>query len=93
MKMNDIFINAIKLTAEKYVKNDVKVSVYETNPKNFGRRYTLQLDYGNCHTYYELDNRYMNQETYIMRVVSDLCINIAEMTQRDRNCYFKRSDE
>lgn len=40
-----------------------------------------------------IDNRYCNSRTYIMRVVSDLCNNLAEMTQRERNYFFKRSDE
>lgn len=90
---NDIFIKAIKETAEKYVKDNVKVSVYETRPKEYWSKYTIQLDYCNIHTLYVLHNKYCNQRTYIMRVVSDLCINLAEMTQRERNAFFKRSDE
>lgn len=42
---------------------------------------------------YELDNRYCNERTYIMRVVSELCINLAKMTQRERNDFFKINDE
>lgn len=90
---DDIFMQAIKETAERYVKDNVKVSVYETTPKEYWRKYTIQLDNSIYHTKYELDNRYCNQRTYIMRVVSDLCINLAEMTQRERNDFFKRSDE
>lgn len=90
---NDILIKAIKDTAEKYVKDYVKVIVYETKPIEYGSKYTLQLDYSNVHTLYKLHNKYCNQRTYIMRVVSDLCINLAEMTQRERNDFFKRSDE
>lgn len=90
---NDILMKAIKETAEKYVKGYVRVSVYETKPIEYGSKYTLQLDYSVHHTKYVLANRYCNQRTYIMRVVSDLCINLAEMTQRERNDFFKRSDE
>lgn len=93
LKDDDIFLVAIKRTAEKYVKDNVKVIVYETKLIEYGRKYTLQLDYSVHHTKYELDNRYCNQRTYIMRVVSDLCINLAEMTQRERNDFFKISDE
>lgn len=90
---NDILIKAIKETAGKYVKDYVKVIVYETKPIEYGRKYTLQLDYSVHHTKYELDNRYCNQRTYIMRVVSDLCINLAKMTQRERNVFFKISND
>lgn len=90
---NDIFMKAIKETAEKYVKDNVKVSVYESIPSEYYSKYTIQLDNSIYHTKYELDKRYCNERTYIMRVVSDLCINLAEMTQRKRNDFFKRSDE
>ncbi len=91
---NDILMKAIKETAEKYVKDNVKVRVYinEDNDK-YSRRYGLQLSLNNCFTYYKLSNKYCNSRTYIMRVVSDLCINLAEMAQRKRNDFFKISDE
>lgn len=91
--MDDILLKAIKETAKKYVKDNVKVSVYKTEPNNYWGEYSLQLDYGNCTTFYTLKNRYVKHESYIMRVVSDLCINLAEMTQRERNDFFKRSDK
>ena len=90
---NDILIKAIKDTAEKYVKDYVKVIVYETKPIEYGRKYTLQLDYSVYHTKYELDNRYCNSRTYIMRVVSDLCNNLAEMTQREIKEVMKRRND
>ena len=90
---NDIFIKAIKETVEEYVKDNIKVNVYETEPKEYWSKYTIQLDNSIHHTNYKLDNRYCNQRTYIMGVVSDLCINLAKMTQRERNDFFKRSDE
>ena len=89
---NDILLEAIKEVAKKHVKDNVKVKVYKTEPKEYFSQYTLQLDYNNIHTLYRLENRYCNNRTYIIRVVSDLCINLAEMTQRERNCFFKRSD-
>lgn len=90
---NDIFKEAIKNTAKKYVKDNVKVNVYKTEPKYYSSQYTLQLNYNNCHTLYRLHNQYVKRENYIMRVVSDLCINLAEMTQQERNYFFKRSDK
>ena len=91
---NDIFIKAIKETVEEYVKDNVRVSVYKTEPKEYWSKYTIQLDNSAYHTKYELDNRYCNERTYIMRVVSDLCINLAKMTQRERNDFFKiRNDK
>ena len=81
---NDIFIKAIKETVEEYVKDNVRVSVYKTEPKEYWSKYTIQLDNSAYHTKYELDNRYCNERTYIMRVVSDLCINLAKMTQREQ---------
>lgn len=90
---NDILMKAIKETAKKYVRSYVKVSVYETKPFEYGHKYTLQFDYSVHHTKYVLDNRYCNNKSYIMRVVSDLCINLADMTHEERNFFFKRSDE
>lgn len=90
---NDILMKAIKETAEKYVKSYVRVNVYETRPIEYGGKYTLQLDYSVHHTKYVLANRYCNQRTYIMRVVSDLCINLADMIHEERDFFFKRSDE
>lgn len=90
---NDILIKAIRETAEEYVKDNVRVSVYESIRSECYSKYTLQLDYSNVHTLYKLHNKYCNQRTYIMRVVSDLCINLAKMTQRERNDFFKISNE
>lgn len=90
---NDIFIKAIKETVEEYVKDNVRVSVYKTEPKEYWSKYTIQLDNSAYRTIYELDNRYCNERTYIMRVVSDLCINLAKMTQRERNDFFKISND
>ena len=90
---NDILLEAIKEVAEKYVKDNVKVKVYKTEPKDYFRQYTLQLDYNNIHTLYRLYSQRVKSEFYIMRVVSDLCIELAEMTQKERNYFFKRSDE
>lgn len=89
----DILLKAIEETAKKYVKDDVKVSVYKTEPKEYFSQYTLQLDYNNLHTLYRLHNKFVKSEHYIMRVVSDLCIDLAKMTQRERNVFFKRSDK
>lgn len=88
--MDDILLKAIEETAKKYVKDNVKVSVYKTEPKEYFSQYTLQLESNNCNTLYRLHNQYVKSEHYIMRVVSDLCINLAEMTQRERNDFFKR---
>lgn len=90
---NDILKDAIENTAKKFVKDNVKVSVYKTEPNNYWGEYSLQLDYGNCSTFYTLKNKYVKYESYIMRVVSDLCNNLAEMTQQERNNFFKRSDK
>ena len=89
----DILLKAIEETTKKYVKDYVKVSVYKTEPREYFSQYTLQLDYNNLHTLYRLHNQFVKSEHYIMRVVSDLCINLAEMTQRKRNDFFKRSDK
>ena len=88
----DILRTAIENTAKKYVKEYVKVNVYKTEPYVYWHEYTLQLNYNNCHTLYKLHNKYVKSEHYIMRVVSDLCINLADMTQQERNYFFKRSD-
>lgn len=90
---DDILKIAIENTAKKYVKENVKISVYKTEPDNYYGEYSLQLDYKNYSTFYSLKNRYVKHEHYIMRVVSDLCINLARMTQQERNDFFKRSDE
>lgn len=90
---NNILKDAIENTAKKFVKDNVKVNVYKTEPKEYFSQYTLQLDYNNCHTLYRLNNKYAKYESYIMRVVSDLCNNLAEMTQQERNYFFKRSDK
>lgn len=90
---NDILKDAIENTAKKFVKDNVKVSVYKTEPNNYWGEYSLQLDYGNGSTFYTLKNRYVKYESYIMRVVSDLCNNLAEMTQQGKNYFFKRSDK
>lgn len=89
----DILRTAIENTAKKYVKKYVKVSVYKNEPREYFSQYTLQLDYNNCHTLYKLHNQYVKKESYIMRVVSDLCNNLADMTQQERNYFFKRSDK
>lgn len=89
----DLFRDAIEETAKKYVKDNVKVSVYVTYPKEHFSTYTLQLDYKIYHTSYQLHTEFARHEGYIMRVVSDLCNNLADMTQRKRNDFFKRSDE
>ena len=83
----------IKESAKEYVKDNVEVSVYKTEPRNYWRNYTLQLDYNIYRTAYELENRYCISKSYIMRVVSDLCFNLAKITQRKRNDFFKISDE
>lgn len=54
---NDIFIKAIKETVEEYVKDNVRVSVYKTDPKEYLSKYTIQLDNSVYHAKYELDNR------------------------------------
>ena len=89
----DIFRSAIENTAKKYVKDNTKVKVYKTIPEDKYNSYTLQLDYGNYHTFHILNNMYANRESHIMRVVSDLCINLSRMTGEERNFFFKRSDE
>ena len=66
---------------------------WESETKEYLSKYTIQLDNSVYHTKYELDNRYCNERTYIMRVVSDLCINLAKMTQRERNDFFKISND
>lgn len=85
---NDLLMCAIQQWAKRLVKEGVEVSVYYTETKNPFRKYTLQLDYNNYHTKYELDIMYQSNRSYIMRVVSDLCINLADMTQRERNDFY-----
>lgn len=91
--IEDILLKAIEETAKKYVKEDVNVSVYKTESDFYYNGYTLQLNYANFSTNYKLHYKYSKSEHYIMRVVSDLCIDLAKMTQRERNDFFKRSDE
>lgn len=93
----DILKTAIEDVAKKYVKDNVKVSVYKTEPNKYWGEYSLQLDYKtdykNYSTFYTLRNTYVKHEHYIMRVVSDLCNDLARMTQRERDYFFKRSDK
>lgn len=90
LKNDDIFLVAIKRTAEKYVKDYVKVKVFKE--ERF-RRYILQLSIGDEEFYtrssYQLHPGYVNRESYIMRVVSDLCIELAKMTNKERNDFFE----
>lgn len=90
---NDLLIWAIQQWTKKLVKDGVKVSVYYKKGKSPFKEYVLQLDYANVSTYYELDNKYKNNRSYIMRVVSDLCNNLADMTQRTRNDFYNKNWE
>lgn len=85
---NDLLMCAIQQWAKRLVKDGVEVSVYYTEPTEYYSKYTLQLDYANWHTYYKLDNEFSKNRSYIMRVVSDLCNNLAKMTQRPRNDFY-----
>ena len=89
----DILKDAIENTAKKYVKGNVKVKAYRTKLKGYFSQYTLQLDYKGYRTSYILHNQYLDRESYIMRVVSDLCINLAEITNRERDFFFKKGDK
>lgn len=85
---NDLLMWAIQQWAKRLVNEGVEVSVYYTEIRGYFHKYTLQLDYNNCYTKYELDSRYQSNRSYIMRVVSDLCNNLADMTQRERNDFY-----
>lgn len=88
---NDILKDAILETAKKYVKDNVVVSVHENDPKNLSGKYRLQLINSNCSVSYNLHDKYVNSESYIMRVVSDLCMNIARIRNAERDDFFKKS--
>ena len=90
---NDIFKDAILQTAKKYVNDNVKVSVYETDPDIIYSYYTLKIEYKNHQNSYRLSKGHVKHEGYIMRVVSDLCSALAQETQKERNYFFKRSDK
>lgn len=88
---NDILKDAILETAKKYVKDNVVVSVHENDPKNLSGKYRLQLINSSCSVSYNLHDKYVNSESYIMRVVSDLCMNIAKIRNAERDDFFKKS--
>lgn len=90
---DDIFKDAILQTAKKYVNDNVKVSVYETNSEISCSDYILKLEYNNYQNNYMLYRGYDKDEGYIMRVVSDLCSALAQETQKERDYFFKRSDK
>ena len=88
---NDILRDSIEKVANKYVQNNVKVTVYKPYSRAFV--YILQIEYNNLGVSYELDPRYCICEDYILRIVSDLCRDIASRTNKERDYYFKKSDE
>lgn len=88
---NDILRDSIEKVANKYVQNNVKVTVYKTDSRPF--IYTIQIEYNDLCPAYELHPRYCIIESYILRVVSDLCGLIASVTNKEKDYYFKKSDE
>lgn len=87
MTSDDILLDAIKSTAEKYVYNHVKVKVYYKI-----NNYNIELIFNDYHTKYVLYRNYEKRESYIMRVVSDLCIELARHFNKERDFFYKRSD-
>lgn len=90
---NDLLMLAIQQWAKRLVKDGVEVSVYYKKSRSSFKEYVLQLDYANVSTWYALDNRYKNNRSYIMQVVSDLCNNLADMTHRTRNDFYNINRE
>lgn len=85
---NDILRDSIEKVASKYVQNNVKVTVYKPYSRAFV--YILQIEYNNLGVSYELDSRYCIYEDYILRIVSDLCKDIASRTNKERDYFFKK---
>ena len=88
---NDVLRDSIEKVANKYVQNNVKVTVYKPYSRAFV--YILQIEYNNLAVSYKLHPRYCMYESYILRVVSDLCKHIAGVTNKDRDYYFKKENE
>ena len=88
---DDILRDSIEMVANKYVQNNVKVTVYKPDSRAFV--YILQIEYNYFGASYELHPRYCICESYILRIVSDLCREIASLTNKERDYYFKRSDK
>ena len=88
---DDILRDSIEKVANKYVQNHVKVTVYKPDSRAFV--YILQIECDNLAASYELDPRYCIYESYILRIVSDLCRTIASAANKERDCYFKKNDE
>lgn len=100
LKDDDIYLIAIKRIAEKYVKDNVEVRVYENKDDDrYYKKYELRLIADECSAFYKLNNKYCNRKSYIMRVVSDLCISLAKLTNvvkstnKERNDFFKANEE
>lgn len=93
---DDLIEEIIKLTAEKYVypyvNAIVKLRRINYNHNTYYNSYILELNYNNFYVRYELKYPYLYRRTYIMRVVSDLCIELSRLTNRERNYFYKRSD-
>lgn len=88
---DDILRDSIENVANKYIQNNVKVTVYKPVSRSF--IYILQIEYNNLAVSHKLHPKYCISERYILRVVSDLCRAIADATCRERDYYFKRSDK
>lgn len=84
---NDILRDSIEMVANKYVK----VTVYKPDSRAFV--YIIQIKCDNLAASYELQPRYCICESYILRIVSDLCRYIASAANKERDCYFKKNDE
>lgn len=87
---NDILRNSIEKVANKYVQDNVKVTVYRPDSREY---YILQIECDNLAISSKLHPRYCMYESYILRVVSDLCKHIAGVTNKDRDFYFKKENE
>lgn len=87
---NDILRHSIEKVANKYVQDNVKVTVYKPDSREY---YILQIECDNLAISSKLHPRYCMYESYILRVVSDLCRHIAVATNKDRDYYFKKENE
>ena len=85
---NNILSEGIVTESMKHLHSFVKVFVEIEN----NNTYYLVINVNEYSAKYRLHPLYMRKKTYIMRVVSDLCIELARMCECERNCFYKVSE-